>query len=234
MTVLDHASLFEQASLALVDKQTLGMTVPSHLVRDKLIPELKANEGEIYSTDFNRVRIENLDLQIQEGAVRLTGSFSASHRELLMVNPLTGKRHYIPWVQVSGNIGVTFSMGITENKIVIEPHHPDIQLNGHLARLLVDIVESFSRTTLSDSARSSLVDLLSDHNNKDLTELLRGRYFAQIYSLVPKRDGLQISEQNLRDMLNSNYVMFNLNVNTHSLELTARLSPETGISFGNN
>jgi hypothetical protein len=96
--------------------------VPAEVVLREIRPEVDKYDGyKIKDTKFNRWRVNDIDLEgIIPGGVRVRVSINLKHRELLFKNPITGKRHYGPWVSVTLNGTADFAVSIKQNTVDVD------------------------------------------------------------------------------------------------------------------
>lgn len=102
-----------------VNGNTATLVIPKDLMEAAFTQALKINEQRLKDTDFNRITLKRTRADIVGDKLRVSGDVQFEHRELIVRNPITGKRHYSPWVSVSGKVTQLFGIQIRDNKTVV-------------------------------------------------------------------------------------------------------------------
>lgn len=104
----------------------LQLGIPTAYFRGFMDQILAANGGRMKDTDFNRVDIRNMRVaSFRDGGFAVYGEWQVQHRELL--GSVFGKKHYSPWVSVSGSFTQNFDVSIRDRKLNVKAGKNDIK-----------------------------------------------------------------------------------------------------------
>ena len=95
------------------------LVIPKDFIAGVLGRALKVNEQRLKDTDFNRITLKGTDCDIVGDKLQVSGVIQVEHRELLAKNPITGKKHYSPWVSASGRVTQLFGIQVKNNQTVV-------------------------------------------------------------------------------------------------------------------
>ena len=93
--------------------------IPKDLMEAVLRQALKVNEQRLKDTDFNRFTLKGTDCTVVGDKLQVSGVLQVEHRELIARNPITGKKHYSPWVSASGRVTQLFGVQLRNNETVV-------------------------------------------------------------------------------------------------------------------
>ncbi|MEC4814854.1 MAG: hypothetical protein SAK29_16470 [Scytonema sp. PMC 1069.18] len=82
-------------------RKVFEVGIPAPYILKPLNAELDKFEAENEkNTDLQRIRV-NLEAFMREGGFRIDGKANGQFREIFIVNPINGKKHYTPWISMT-------------------------------------------------------------------------------------------------------------------------------------
>ncbi|WP_413172874.1 hypothetical protein [Anabaena azotica] len=161
------------------------LLIPKDLMEGVLRQTLKINEQRLKNTNFNRFTLKDTDCKIVGDKLQVSGVIQAEHREFIFKNPVTGKKHYTPWVSASGRLTQLFSIQISNNKTIVS-NIGDPKLEGLEGRWYAEGV-SLAGQYLGSKLAPQLTQELSIFNGLDI------RQFAIVSgtSLIASKLGIE-------------------------------------------
>lgn len=170
--------------------------IPKNLMEAVLRQALKVNEQRLKDTAFNRITLKGTDCTVVGDKLKVSGVLQVEHRELIARNPLTGKRHYTPWVSVSGRVIQLFDVQVRNNQTVVR-NIGSPKIEGLEARWYAELV-SLAGRYVGPSLTPKVTEQLSQFNGLNIRQFA----IAQGSPLIASKLG--INQEVVRTVLQQN------------------------------
>ncbi len=194
------------------------LVVPKDLMEGALRQTLKINEQRLKDTNFNRFTLKGTDCKIVGDKLQVSGVIQIEHRELIAKNPITGKKHYSPWISASGRLTQLFGIQVQNNKTVVR-NIGDPKLEGLEGRWYAELV-SLAGKYVGPGLTPKVTQELSKFNGLDI------RQFAIVNGTPLIASKLGINEGLVRTALEKNIGPINAGINGQSEFIMAFTLPQ--------
>ncbi|MDZ8050381.1 MAG: hypothetical protein RMX68_009680 [Aulosira sp. ZfuVER01] len=201
-----------------LDGNVATLVIPKDLMEGALRQTLKINEQRLKDTDFNRFTLKGTDCKIVGDKLQVSGVIQVEHRELIAKNPITGKKHYSPWVSVSGRLTQLFGIQVRNNQTVVR-NIGDPKLEGLEGRWYAELV-SLAGKYVGPQITPKVTQELSKFNGLDI------RQFAVVNGTPLIASKLGINEGLVKTALEQNIGAINAGINGQSDFIIAFTLPQ--------
>jgi hypothetical protein len=191
-----------------INGNTATLVIPKDLLEAVLSQSLKVNEQRLKDTEFNRITLKNTNCKIVGRNLKVSGNIQVEHRELIAKNPFTGKKHYSPWVSVSGKVTQLFNVAVQNNKTVVN-NVGDPKLEGLESRWYADVVSGVG-PYIGPKITPKVTEALSKFNKLDI------RQYAIVNGSPLIASKLGIRDNVVRSALDKNIGPINAVINNNS------------------
>jgi hypothetical protein len=150
--------------------------------------------------------------------LEVSGVIQVEHRELIAKNPITGKKHYSPWVSASGRVTQLFGIQVRDNKTIVR-NIGDPKLEELEARWYAELV-NLAGKYVGPKITPRVTDELRKFNGLDI------RQFAIVNGTPLIASKLGINEELVRQALEQNIGPINAGINGQSDFIMAFTFPQ--------
>ncbi|WP_373479198.1 hypothetical protein [Geminocystis sp.] len=193
---------------------TLTVEIPAALIQAGLSEVLRANEGEIKSTEFQKVRLVNMRATLTNRGVRVSGNWRISVRERITKNPLTGNWSHTPWVNEQGNFHQDFNLSVVNGQLRVSTNgRPNVNSSAWYGVIIDEVIHYLE---VRKNVKNLLDEQLSRFNGLNLQEMLVK------YGANTAANQLGVDQNQVSSFINSN--VGGINGNFNSSRLTISLS----------
>jgi hypothetical protein len=201
-----------------IEGNVAKLFIPKDLMEAVLRQALKVNEQRLKDTAFNRFTLKGTDCNIVGDKLQVSGILQVEHRELLAKNPITGKKHYSPWISVSGRVTQLFGIQVKDNQTVVSNIGAP-KIEGLEARWYAELISLVGRY-VGPSLTPQLTKQLSNFNGLNI------RQFAIDKSTPLIASKLGVDPGSVRKALEANIGSINAGINNQSNFVLAFTFPQ--------
>ncbi|MEG5058188.1 hypothetical protein QUB60_09035 [Microcoleus sp. A2-C5] len=191
-----------------IEGNVAQLFIPKDLMEAVLTQALKVNEQRLKDTAFNRFTLKGTNCNVVGDKLQVSGILQVEHRELLVKNPITGKKHYSPWISVSGRVTQLFGIQVKNNQTIVSNIGAP-KIEGLEARWYAELI-SLAGRYVGPSLAPKLTKELSNFNG------LNVRQFAIDKSTPLIASKLGITQDIVRKALEKNIGSINAGINNQS------------------
>ncbi|MEM6771110.1 MAG: hypothetical protein AAF597_11035, partial [Bacteroidota bacterium] len=197
--------------------RTLTVNIPAHLIQAALSETLRANEGRIKSTEFQRIDLSNMRATLRSDGIRVSGNWRFQFRERLVRNPVTGRWTHTPWTPVDGDFHQDFNIRLSNGRLIAETNGQPYVSSSRWYGVIVDEVVHHLR--VRKNVKQQLDDQLTSFNGYDIQGLLAE------YGANTAASQLGINRRDVTNFISSN--VGSINASFNSSRLTVSIPPNT-------
>ena len=191
---------------------TLTVEIPTALIQAGLSETLRANEGEIKSTEFNKIFLSNMRATLVNGGIRVSGNWKFHHRERLGRNPFTGRTTHTPWVIVEGTFYQDFNLSVANGQLRASTNgRPDVSSSAWYGVIVDEIIHHMQ---VRQNVKDQLDAQLSSFNGLNLQRMLID------YGANTTANQLGVNQNQVSSFINSNVGRINANFNSSRLAIS--------------
>jgi hypothetical protein len=169
---------------------TLEVSIPQALLAGAIDQILRANEGRIKDTEFQKVDIRNMRFSLvqerfdpcgnrpncipsgterTESGFRVEGQWQFQFRERLVRNPFTGNWTHTPWTSVSGSFSQPLYFRVNNSRLDLQPGGLTLRGDRWYADAVAPIATLFG---VQGQIKENLRNAIQDINGMDLRQIL--------------------------------------------------------------
>lgn len=191
---------------------TLTVEIPAALIQAGLSETLRANEGEIKSTEFNKIFLSNMRATLVNGGIRVSGNWKFHHRERLIRNPLSGGWSHTPWVIEEGTFYQDFNLSVANGQLRASTNgRPDVSSSAWYGVIVDEIINHME---VRQNVKDQLDAQLSSFNGLNLQRMLID------YGANTAANQLGVNQNQVSSFINSNVGGINANFNSSRLAIS--------------
>lgn len=207
---------------------TLTVEIPAPLIQAGLSEVLRANEGEIKSTEFQKVKLSNMRATLTNGGIRVLGDWTFSVRERIAKNPFTGKWNHTPWVTEKGTFHQDFNLSVVNGQLRASTNgRPNVSSSAWYGVIIDEIIHHLD---VRNNVKNQLDAQLSSFNGLNLQGML-----VQ-YGASTATSQLGVDQNQVSSFINSNVGGIDGNFNgirlAISLSIPSLQSPQDRLRSG--
>jgi len=198
---------------AVVSGNTLQVSIPVSLLEGPINDILRANEGRYKDTDFQKMDVSNMRVSFGNGGFTVNGNWRFQAREYL--GSTFGKKHYSPWVSVSGSFAQGFNVRVNSGKLIAEAGKTDIRgadkWYGEIVNALI------ARMKVNGQVNQQINQGLQSINGMNVQQLLVNAGSAQV------AQALGITNSAASQLINSRVGGINANISGGRLQIAVNV-----------
>lgn len=150
------------------DRGYFAVGFPKSYLVPQILPFLQQSNGRVKDTSFNKIDVNINHLDFIEGGLAVFGDARLQHRELLAKNPLTGNKHYTPWISVSGSFKAAVNAAINNEVLQVGYRDHQISFDGKWYSEIADVLVNLF---FQDKIVGQIKSALSDFNGLSIRQL---------------------------------------------------------------
>ena len=166
----EHLSEIERFPIHVdLEQKLFEVGIPASYILRPLNAELKKFEAEHEkNTELQRIQVE-LEAFFREGGFLLYGRANGWFREIFLVNPLTGKKHYTPWISITA-VG-TAELEATVIDETIHVNLSQLSVSGESGKWYKELVKYAFEYLFKTELIAKINDTLSQINGAKIQQL---------------------------------------------------------------
>jgi hypothetical protein len=194
----------------------LSVSVPTSFFEGPINEILRANlDGNHKSTEFQKIDISSTRVSFTNGGLNVNGNWQFQSRELLAKNPITGKKHYSPWVSVSGSFVQPFNVSVKNDRLIAQAGRISLSTSGKWYHPFIS--DSILSRIAERNTRPRIDQELQNFNGMNVRQLLVNSGTSQV------AQGLRVNSAEARKLIDSRVGGMNAQINGGRLKLVVRV-----------
>ena len=193
----------------------LNINIPATLLQGALSEALRANEGRIKDTEFQRLELKNMRTTLRNGGIRINGNWHFEARERTFCNPLNGSCSHTPWAGLDGHFHQDFNISVNNGRLLAETSgRPHVSSSRWYGIIVEEVVHHMGAR---GDIKRDLDQELANFNGLDLQGLLIN------YGANAVASQFGVNPGTIRNFINSHVGDINASVQSSGLTISLGL-----------
>jgi hypothetical protein len=234
---------------ATYSNNTLEISIPQAVIAGPIEQILRANEGRIKETEFQRIDIRNMRFSwVREpfdpcgnkpncitsskrrtenvSGLRVAGEWQFQFRERLVRNPFTGKWTHTPWNSVSGSFSQPLYFQVNDSRLALQPGGLTLKGERIYKEAVAPIAGIFG---VQGQIKENLRNAIQDINGMDLRQMLIE------YGSQQSANQLGVNQEAVNQLISQNLGTIGARVSEGNLDLVVSVAlPQSVLNLAEN